>query len=250
MKVVYRTDRGKIRSHNEDQVGIFTNQTGIYLAMVADGMGGHLAGDVASEIAITTLQSHWEQTDTIDTPDSAEQWFKETIAKVNEKIFTYAKQNQECIGMGTTLVAAICHEKFATIANIGDSRCYLVKEGKLSQLTDDHSLVNELVKTGQISKEDAEHHPRKNVLLRALGTEEQVKMDIKTISFEEGDYLILCSDGLTNKVSDQELFEVILQDYSLEEKADRLIQLANEYGGEDNISIAIVYYDLNEKAGE
>ncbi len=111
--------------------------------------------------------------------------------------------------MGTTIVAVICTNRFVSIANIGDSRCYLSNELGFKQLTEDHSLVNELVRSGQISKEDAEHHPRKNVLLRALGTERDVVMDIKTITFEEGDLLLLCSDGLSNKVKENEMVEVL-----------------------------------------
>ena len=129
-----------------------------------------------------------------------------------------------------------------TIANIGDSRCYLLNETGFNQVTEDHSLVNELVRTGQISREDAEHHPRKNVLLRALGTEKTVDMDIKTIIFEEGDILLLCSDGLSNKVNEKELSAILTNEDPLEQKASTLISLANENGGEDNITLAIVEF--------
>lgn len=136
----------------------------------------------------------------------------------------------------------ICTDKFSTIANIGDSRCYLYNESGFKQVTEDHSLVNELVRSGQISKEDAENHPRKNVLLRALGTEMQVEMDITTVIFEESDLLLLCSDGLTNKVSEQELEETVTNEQSLEEKANSLIDKANHYGGEDNITLVLVQF--------
>ena len=120
-------------------------------------------------------------------------------------MFQHAQNHLECEGMGTTIVAVILTELFSTIAHIGDSRCYILNESGFSQITEDHSLVNELVRTGQISKEDAENHPRKNVLTRALGTEVFVDMDIKTIVFEEGDFLLLCSDGLSNKVHEHEM---------------------------------------------
>lgn len=242
MKAVFVTDRGKVRQHNEDSGGIIQNLDGHRLAIVADGMGGHLAGEVASGMTLLELKKQWEIAKGITTADKAEKWLKEQILHVNQLLYDHARSNSECDGMGTTIVAAISTEHFATVANIGDSRCYLLNESGFNQVTVDHSLVNELVRFGQISKEDAEHHPRKNVLLRALGTEEKVEMDIKTIIFEEGDCLLLCSDGLSNKVSEQEMKEILSSDCLHEQKAAKLISLANDYGGEDNISLAIVEF--------
>lgn len=250
MKAVFMTDQGKVRLHNEDSGGIFKNLDGHRLAIVADGMGGHRAGDVASGMTMAELKNQWEAVSGILTAEEAENWLKKHILKVNGLLFEHAKNNSECDGMGTTIVAAISNENFATVANIGDSRCYLLNESGFKQVTEDHSLVNELVRFGQITKEDAEHHPRKNVLLRALGTEEKVEMDIKTIMFEEGDCLLLCSDGLSNKVSEKEMEEVLTSYSSLEEKASTLISLANEYGGEDNITLAIVEFAASSEGDE
>ncbi len=249
MNSVYFTDKGKVRQHNEDSVGVFSNQHGDRLAIVADGMGGHRAGDVASSMAISLLKNRWEQTDKIETADNAEEWLKENVEQVNTELFTHAKQHSECEGMGTTLVAAICTNLFLTVVNIGDSRGYLFNNHGINQITDDHSLVNELVKSGQISAEDAEHHPRKNVLLRALGTEPNVTMDIRTIMFEEEDYLILCSDGLSNKVSKNDISEMIRTNEDLEDAARSLIDLANQNGGEDNISVVIIEYAAETESG-
>ncbi|RDU38525.1 Stp1/IreP family PP2C-type Ser/Thr phosphatase [Neobacillus piezotolerans] len=242
MRAVYMTDQGRIRSHNEDTGGIFLNADGYRLAIVADGMGGHRAGDVASGMALAEMKNFWENARGIKLPDQAERWLKEHISLVNGVIFRHSRANEECDGMGTTIVAAIMLEDSATIANIGDSRCYILNETGFRKITEDHSLVNELLRSGQISREDAENHPRKNVLLRALGTEENVEMDISTIMFEEGDTLLLCSDGLSNKVSEKEMADVLSSAASLEEKALKLISLANEYGGEDNITLAIVEF--------
>jgi PPM family protein phosphatase len=242
MKSVYMTDQGKIRSHNEDTGGIFVNRDGFRLAIVADGMGGHRAGDVASSMALDGMREAWEQASGIRTAEQAEKWLQERIKDVNSSLFAHARKNEECEGMGTTIVAAITLDGFATIANIGDSRCYILNEIGFRKITEDHSLVNELLRSGHISKEDAENHPRKNVLLRALGTEENVEMDITTIMFEEGDVLLLCSDGLSNKVSEQEMGETLKSETSLGEKASKLISLANEYGGEDNITLVIVEF--------
>lgn len=248
MQTIFKTDRGRVRQHNEDNGGIFLSSEGICLAIVADGMGGHRAGDVASTMTIDLLKKSWNESNQIQTANEAEEWLRNQINKVNEILFQHAEENSECQGMGTTVVAAICTEKFATIANIGDSRCYLYNESGFKQVTEDHSLVNELVRTGQITKQDAENHPRKNVLLRALGTELQVEMDISTIIFEEGDMLLLCSDGLSNKVSEEEMVELIKNEQPLEEKAASFIDVANHYGGEDNITLVLVQY-VDESTG-
>ncbi|QED50073.1 Stp1/IreP family PP2C-type Ser/Thr phosphatase [Cytobacillus dafuensis] len=249
MKAVFKTDRGRIRQHNEDNGGIFLNRSGQRLAIVADGMGGHRAGDVASEMALSNLQKLWIETEEIKTADEAEEWLKINVEKGNTALYEHAKSTTECEGMGTTLVAAICTNHFVSIANIGDSRCYILNENGFQQLTEDHSLVNELIRSGQISKEDAEHHPMKNVVLRALGTEMTVNMDVKTIIFEDEDLLLLCSDGLSNKVQEIEMIEILKSNQSLEEKASTLIELANNNGGEDNITIIIVEY-LNSDNGD
>lgn len=247
MKAVFKTDRGLVRPHNEDNGGIFKSDNGSILAVVADGVGGHLAGDVASEMAVRLLKERWENTPELTNPEEAESWLKDIIKEINRHLYTHSKENEECKGMGTTIVAVICNQLFTTVAHIGDSRCYIDNELGFSQLTEDHSLVNELVRSGQISKEDAEHHPRKNVILRALGTEEQVELDVKTISFEEGDSLLLCSDGLSDKLAEEELANIVKeQEVPLSVKVEKLVNLANEKGGEDNISIILIQYEVND----
>ncbi|GAA0495266.1 protein-serine/threonine phosphatase PrpC [Salinibacillus aidingensis] len=246
----FLTDTGHVRSHNEDSGGIYFNQQNQMLAIVADGMGGHSAGDVASSLATTELHNRWKNTESITSPDEAQTWLEDQIKDINQIILQYAIDHEECKGMGTTIVAAVCTDEFITIAHIGDSRCYLSNSNGFSQVTEDHSLVNELVRTGQLSPEDAEHHPRKNVLLKALGTEKDVEIDTKTITWDSGNYLILCSDGLTNKVEDHELHQYIIEADSIEESMRSLIDLANERGGEDNISLAIVQNSPQEKEGE
>lgn len=248
VKAVFKTDRGKVRAHNEDRVGVFKNHSGNYIAIVADGMGGHNAGDVASEMTLTKLQEAWEQTEEFSTPELAEAWLTEQITKINTLIFEHAQENKACEGMGTTIVAAICTTTFTTIAHIGDSRCYMLNDLGFNQLTEDHSLVNELVRSGEISQEEAERHPRKNMLLRALGTDASIQIDLKTITFEYNDLLLLCSDGLSNKVSKEEIATILSQAKELEEKAAALIQLANDNGGEDNITLIIV--NNEEKLGD
>src|SRR5690625_4150815 len=213
----FMTDRGQIRSTNEDAGGIFTNKSGQLLAIVADGMGGHLAGDVASELAVSFIKDVWERQTCFNEPEEAEKWIRKTIDDVNHHISERASANKEYEGMETTVVMSLCTKEFVTIAHIGDSRCYFLNKDNFHQVTDDHSLVNELVKTGQISETDAEKHPRKNVLLKAVGTEPEVHADIKTISWEANDRVLLCSDGLTNKINDAELEAQLRQTEELDE---------------------------------
>ncbi|GER65577.1 protein phosphatase [Weizmannia acidilactici] len=246
MESVYKTDKGRVRQHNEDSGGIFKNAEGDRLAVVADGMGGHRAGDIASGMAVQYFKEEFEKIGPIADAETAEAWLSETIRDVNTRLFEHAANHPECEGMGTTLVAAVCTNRFISIANIGDSRGYIFNENGFQQLTEDHSLVNELVKTGQISKEDAENHPHKNVILKALGTEAAISPDLKTIVFEENDYLLLCSDGLSNKVPTEVMKEVLEKDLPLERKAEMLVNAANENGGEDNITIALMAFGRNE----
>ncbi|MCM3616308.1 Stp1/IreP family PP2C-type Ser/Thr phosphatase [Sutcliffiella horikoshii] len=245
--MVFLTDRGRVRSHNEDNGGIFVNKDGTMLAVVCDGMGGHQAGEVASEKAVSHIKEMWEETTKISSPDPAEIWLKTFVLQANQSLFEYANSHEECQGMGTTIVAAIIGDSFVTLAHVGDSRIYLISEEGAKQLTEDHTFVNELVKTGQISKEDAEHHPRKNVILQALGTEGTVKIDIKTITYDDPGYILLCSDGLTDKVNDREIVEVMNNgNQAISSKAEELIRRANHYGGEDNITVAILELSVSE----
>ncbi|HEO8422522.1 TPA: Stp1/IreP family PP2C-type Ser/Thr phosphatase [Yersinia enterocolitica] len=244
------TDKGKVRQHNEDSGAIIRNSSGQRLAIVADGMGGHRAGDVASSLTVEKLTELWAMVEEIKTADEAENWLKTNILEVNQYVFDYASTHPECEGMGTTIIGVISTENFSTIAHVGDSRCYLYNEDGFKQITEDHSLVNELVRMGQISKEDAEHHPRKNVVLRALGTDAQLDIDVMTIMFEEGDIIFICSDGLSNKVTDQQIKEVLEKENTLEEKASTLIETANINGGEDNITVVILEHGDGHQAGD
>ncbi|MBS4172468.1 Stp1/IreP family PP2C-type Ser/Thr phosphatase [Bacillus sp. FJAT-49736] len=252
MGYVVKTDKGKVRPNNEDNGDILISQTGVYLAIVADGMGGHNAGDIASDMAISEMRKCWINSFPIEKMDAgvAENWLRKTITDVNNILFEHSRTDPNLDGMGTTLVAAICTNEFVTIANIGDSRGYLLNENGFQQLTEDHTLVNELVKTGQISKEDAQYHPRKNLILKAIGTEKTVGVDIKTILVEDGDCLLLCSDGLYDKLSDTEIQEMICKEgLTMEEKAQAMIDLANENGGEDNITLVMIDFPLPDERG-
>jgi protein phosphatase len=238
---IFLSDVGQVRSHNEDSGGIYQTNAGL-LAFVADGMGGHLAGDVASAMTSRLLSGAWEQVEQPLTANEAEQWLKEQFSSINLAVHDHANTHEECQGMGTTLVAAICTEEYVAIGHIGDSRAYLRTDESFSQKTSDHSLVEELRRTGQISSEEAENHPRKNVLLRALGTEPSVKMDVMIFSLEAPWDLLLCSDGLSDKLSTTDIESFLSSDDSVEAVSKQCIQEANDRGGEDNISIALVRF--------
>lgn len=247
MQYAFKTDVGRLRPHNEDNGGIFGHQDGTVLAVVADGMGGHQAGDVASLMTKELLLEKWESSKRLDTPTAAEEWLVKSINQVNERLYQHAKENPECQGMGTTVVATICTSEFVTIAHIGDSRCYLLNTHGFAKKTEDHSLVNELVRNGQITEDEAENHPRKNVLLRALGTEVSIKVDVHTIDWDAGDYLLLCSDGLSNKISEDRMKEILQENVLITEKVEQLVKVANDLGGEDNITVALIKHASTSK---
>lgn len=244
------TDRGQLRSSNEDAGGVFYNEAGQMIAIVADGMGGHQAGEVASQLAVSILQEKWEASQPFQTPIEAENWLRTVVEQMNTIVYKRSLEDQNFDGMGTTVVISLCTDDFVTIAHIGDSRCYLLRDETLEQITEDHSLVNELIRTGQISKTDAEHHPRKNVLLRAVGTEETVTVDIETIGWDKGNSALLCSDGLTNKIADGEIEDYLRTISNLDDVAKELIDIANERGGEDNITVALIKNELPEEEGD
>lgn len=250
MQAHFLTDVGQVRSHNEDSGGIFYNTAGQMLGIVADGMGGHQGGEIASQLATDYIKEKWEASEVFKSPNLLESWLTETVLEANKKVYKESKEKESLEGMGTTVVIAVCTDEFITIAHIGDSRCYIYKNQEFKQITEDHSLVNELLRSGQISVSDAEFHPRKNVLVRALGTEESVNSEIHTMEWEHENKLLLCSDGLSNKVTDQELAEFLARQEELEKTGQQLIDLANERGGEDNISLAIIHHDATPRAGE
>ncbi len=238
MKTFYLTDSGKIRSHNEDSVTILKNKTDEYLLLVADGMGGHRAGEVASSMAVTHLGKRFNETATIGNKLDAINWMQDNINEINKKILDYAKEYPEASGLGTTVVMALLTKDYLIFGNIGDSSGFVIKNNKLLKVTKDHTLVNALVANGELTEEEAKYHPKKNVLMKALGSNEKAEIDIFDVDTNI-DGIFLCSDGLTNMLSKEQI-EKVLSDTELEieEKVIKLIRKSNARGGTDNISIA------------
>jgi len=238
MKTFYITDTGRVRSHNEDSVTILKNLSGEYLLIVADGMGGHRAGEVASSMVVTHFGKRFNELGTVGTKIDAINWLKDNIREVNHNLIVYASENPESKGMGTTIVIALLTKDYLLYANIGDSSGYAMKNGRLLKITKDHTLVRLLVETGEITEEEAKYHPKKNVLMKALGGEEDVIPDIREVDMSF-DAILLCSDGLTNMLSNEQIEKVLNEtDLSVEDKIIKLIRKCNARGGTDNISIA------------
>ena len=209
-----------------------------YLLMVADGMGGHRKGEVASAIAITHLGKRFMDIASIGTKLDAVNWLNDNVNEINKNILDYANEHEDSVGMGSTLVVAIQTKDYLIFGNIGDSSGYVMKNQKIHKVTKDHTLVNLLVEAGNLTEEEAKSHPKKNVLMRALGATEKIEMDIFDVDMNN-DGILLCSDGLTTMLTDDQI-EKVLNDNELstEEKVTKLIQKCNVRGGFDNISIA------------
>lgn len=238
MKSFYITDSGRVRSHNEDSVTIVKNSASEHLMIVADGMGGHRAGEVASSMVVTQIGSKFKNLSTIGTKNDAINWLKENVKEINANIIKYSEEHPESMGLGTTCVMALLTKSFLLFVNIGDSSGFVFKNGKLKKITKDHTLVNFLVETGDLTQEEAVNHPKKNVLMKALGAADQCEIDIFDVETEV-DAIMLCSDGLTNMLTVEQIEKVLNEEgISVEDKLIKLIKKCNVRGGQDNISIA------------
>lgn len=239
MEIALLTDVGQKRSNNQDYVNLYTNRAGIDLIVLADGMGGHRAGHIASEMTATDLGASWVDTQ-LDTLNDVRSWFVDVIEKENQKIYELG-QTDEYKGMGTTLEAVVVIDQQMIYAHIGDSRIGLVRDGEYSQLTSDHSLVGALVRAGQLTEEEAKRHPQKNIITQSIGQHAPVEADIALKTLEVGDYVIVNSDGLTNMVSKEDILDIMMSDVPLMSKAETLIRFANNAGGTDNITVALLH---------
>jgi protein phosphatase len=241
------TDVGRKRKHNEDAY-LVDAERGLFV--VADGMGGHAAGEVASRITVESMQEFIAASD--DSTDSS--WpfghgnrassggnrLTAAVEKANEKVMRAVASRPELKGMGTTVVAALVEAERATLVHVGDSRAYLFRDGELRRLTDDHSWVQEQVNAGILSEDEAKSHPLKNVVTRALGGSPHVSVDLIEVPLRPGDRFLLCSDGLTGMVVDEEIHEFFLAEPVPEAAVRRLVELANERGGVDNITAIVI----------
>lgn len=240
MESYFLTDTGRVREHNEDSVTIIKNLNDEYLLAVADGMGGHKAGEVASSIAINHLTKSFMEMEKLGDKASTVKWLRKEIEDINNEIFEYTSTHPESKGMGSTLVLAIYSKEYLLFGNIGDSSGFVFKDNELFKITKDHTLVNLLVKNGELTPEEAKNHPKKNILMRALGANNPIEIDIFDVE-DEIEGIVLCSDGLTAMLNNTQIEKVLLQEGPLEEKVIKLIRKANIRGGTDNISVACLF---------
>ncbi len=239
MKATGRTDKGRKRSNNQDSIYIGEGSIGPLpnLFIVADGMGGHAAGDFASRYAISVVLD-FVRGSTVRNPISL---LKRAMIFANSEVYREAEKDPDKYGMGTTMVACVVDGSELYVANVGDSRLYLIRD-EITQITMDHSLVEELIRNGQLERNRGRNHPEKNLITKAMGSKDEVMPDFFEISLEEGDKVLLCSDGLSNMVEDDELRDIVREAGSPEEAVDSLIDRANYYGGNDNISAILISF--------
>ena len=234
-----RTDVGRQRTANEDSLVVQPP-----LFAVADGMGGAKAGEVASAVAVQAVEGARES------GEPAEAQLAEIVRDANRRIYDLAVADESRRGMGTTLTLAKVHGDEVSLAHVGDSRAYRLRDGELSQLTRDHSLVAELERSGQITPEAAEHHPQRSIITRALGPEPDVEVDTYTLAGRDGDVFLICSDGLTSMISDDEVGSILRSASTLDEAADALVRAANQSGGKDNITVILFRLGEGDPAGQ
>lgn len=239
MKTYSITDIGKRRTSNQDFIYASDQAVGglSNLLVVADGMGGHNAGDFASRYTVETM---------VDYIENAKEkrpipLLSAAIHQANDFVIEKAKSDKALEGMGTTVVAATIRDGYLYVANVGDSRLYLIDQ-EIGQITRDHSLVEEMIRAGELQRKDARSHPDRNIITRAVGVRTPVKIDFFDVKLEKGDKILLCSDGLTNMVEDEDILRIVKKSSSLEEAAKHLVNEANKNGGKDNISVVLAEF--------
>ena len=229
------SDVGLKRTLNEDCAS-YLEKKEFKIYVVADGMGGHNAGEVASEMAAERIVSYVKENFSFC---KSENLIVEAIKKVNRDIFNFSNTNEKLNGMGTTVTACFMNKSFIQVANVGDSCCFAIRNNEIIKITKDHSLVQELVDSGSISEKEAENHPKKNIITRALGTSSTVNVDIFRLENNEYDLYILCSDGLTNELTKEEILQVVTEEEEYINIANKLVYMAKEKGGRDNITVLL-----------
>lgn len=247
MKTFYLTDSGKVRNHNEDSVTILKNANDEHLLIVADGMGGHRAGEVASSIVLNHMGKKFSESNSVGDKLAAINWMKSNISEINKEILEYTQDHPESTGMGTTCVMALLTSQYLLFGNIGDSSGFVFKNNKLTKVTHDHTLVNLLVAAGDLTEEEAKYHPKRNVLMKALGSSDKAELDVFDVD-RNIDGILLCSDGLTTMLTKEQIEKVLNdEELEIEEKVIKLIRKSNARGGTDNISVAYLVMESGEE---
>lgn len=238
MKYGIRTDRGLKRQLNEDNCNVLVGYPGIPACFViADGMGGHKCGEVASKQAVDSvcnllLKADWEK-------ENISEMLSDIIVKVNDEIYNFSLLDEATQGMGTTLIITVLKNRKLYIGHVGDSRVYIIREDSIEKVTWDHSFIEELVKNGSITRDEAVNHPKRNLITRAVGYELGLQVDTYEIDLKDNDIILLCTDGLTNMLTEEEILDIIKNNEEPQDACDTLIQKANNNGGEDNTTVIV-----------
>ncbi|KXH79937.1 Stp1/IreP family PP2C-type Ser/Thr phosphatase [Sporosarcina sp. HYO08] len=242
MRFEVLTDIGRKRTVNEDGAAVYTLPDGTLLAVIADGMGGHRGGDYASRMTIRLMGEQFMniQLDQLKTDEDWKEWLLESVFYVNRYLFNKASADEQYKGMGTTLDAVLIRGSDCQIVHAGDSRVYQLNQKDVKQITKDHSYVNVLLENGEITEEQAANHPQRNWIMKAVGSERRIDPDLYEVDLTEDTFLLLCTDGLSNKLDEQTIHKIIHADGTLREKVVQLVQMANKMGGEDNISVILI----------
>ena len=238
MKATAITDIGKTRAVNQDYIYTSVDRVGCLpnLFIVADGMGGHKAGDTASRFTVETIKTLIEQSQEKD----AISVINDSVKMVNSLLLQKASESEDYYGMGTTLVIATIFDNVLRVANVGDSRLYVIDDNDITQITRDHSLVEEMVSMGEIDRKEARTHKRKNIITRAIGGDSYVEPEMFCVELMPDDIIMMCSDGLTNMIEDEDIFKIVKQNLPLDKTAETLVDTANSNGGKDNISVILI----------
>ena len=241
MRVFTKTDIGKVRSMNQDSFLVSEKENGLKIYILADGMGGYKGGEIASKVAITAVYKFiTEKFEEISKDkDSILDLLEDAIAFANSAIYEESEQDEELQDMGTTLEVLLIYKNKVYIGHIGDSRIYRIRKNNMKKITTDHSYVEKLIQDGEITREESYNHPKKNLLIKALGTDEEVEPDLIYTVLSKNDILIICSDGLTNMISEEEIFKIVRETNS-ENVVEVLVEEANEAGGLDNITVIFI----------
>lgn len=237
------SDIGSVREKNEDALFV-SGDRDLPLYIVADGMGGHNAGEIASQMAVDIIREEFQlNKKNLNSPRKIRKQIKTALEKANEDIYKKSLNELDCDGMGTTILLGYYFDKRFYIGHVGDSRAYLLVDESLNQITEDHTLVNELIKKGSITESQALSHPQRNAITRALGTAIDIDIDTYEVDFNRDNILVLCSDGLYNMVDESIIFQTLKETIDLEDRVSSLVQMANENGGKDNITIIAIKFN-------
>lgn len=245
MKIAYASDTGRMRAENQDYVSVFINQSGAQLAIVADGVGGQNGGDVAATMAVSHIGNQWEKS-AIATIDTAKKWLIDQINNENDTIVKTAQRYRTLNGMATTLVIAVILAHQLVIANIGDSRAYVIHQRQIRQLTTDHNLANELLQEGAITEDEAVTHPGRHLITRQLGVTDDSKPDLFAINLYPDDYVLMTTDGMPKHVSDKTILQTVLAANDIADAVTQLITSTNDAGGSDNVTVLIGHQESED----